>query len=268
MKGKTIIITGASSGIGKALALRFAADSCRLVITGRNRERLLQVANQVEAAGSECLPLVSDVEKPEECANVITETLRLFGSIHVLINNAGISMRGLLTETKPEVLEKVMAVNFWGTVHMSRMALPYLLQTGGSIVAVSSIAGKRGLPGRCAYSASKFAVEGFMQSIRTENLRKGLHVLVACPGFTASGIRNTALGPGGEMQGESPRDESKMMTAEAVADSIFHAIRKRKNSLVLTFNGKLTVLLSKFFPSLADHLIYKHMSKEPGSPFS
>lgn len=228
----------------------------------------MQVASRVEQAGSECLPLVSDVERPEECAHVITETLRRFGSIHVLINNAGISMRGLLSETKPEVLDKVMAVNFWGTVHLSRLALPHLLQTKGSLVAVSSIAGKRGLPGRCAYSASKFAVEGFMQSVRTENLRKGLHVLIACPGFTASAIRDTALGPDGQIQGESPRDESKMMTAEAVAESIYKAIRKRKSSLILTMNGKLTVLLSKYFPSFADRLIYKHLSKEPGSPFS
>lgn len=228
----------------------------------------MQVAAMVEAAGSRCLPLVSDVERSEECEYVIAETIRHFDAIHILINNAGISMRGLLTETKPEVLEKVMGVNFWGTVHLSRLALPHLLQTRGSLVAVSSIAGKRGLPGRCAYSASKFAVEGFMQSVRTENLHKGLHVLVACPGFTASGIRNTALGPGGQIQGESPRDESKMMTAEAVAESIYQAIRNRKKTLVLTLNGKLTVFLSKFFPTFTDLLIFKHMSKEPGSPFS
>jgi short-subunit dehydrogenase len=142
-----------------------------------------------------------------------------------------------------------------------------LLETKGSVVGVSSIAGKKGLPGRTGYSSSKFAMEGFLETLRTENLKKDLHVLVACPGFTATDIRNTALSADGSTQGESPRDEQKMMTADEVAHEIFVAVEKRKRDLILTGNGKLTVWLNKFFPSMMDKLVYNHMAKEPGSPF-
>jgi short-subunit dehydrogenase len=136
-----------------------------------------------------------------------------------------------------------------------------LLEAKGSVVGVSSIAGKKGLPGRTGYSSSKFAMEGFLETLRTENLKRDLHVLVACPGFTATDIRNTALSADGTTQGESPRDEQKMMTADEVANEIFNAVVKRKRDLILTGNGKLTVWLNKFFPSMMDKLVYNHMAK-------
>ena len=142
-----------------------------------------------------------------------------------------------------------------------------LLENKGSVVGVSSIAGYKGLPGRTGYSSSKFAMHGFLESLRIENLKKGLHVLVACPGFTASNIRNSALAADGSSQGETPRNEQKMMQPEVVAEHIVKAVVKRQNNLTLTFNGKLTVLLNKFFPKLVDKLIYNHMSKEPNAPF-
>ena len=131
---------------------------------------------------------------------------------------------------------------------------------------VSSIAGYKGLPGRTGYSSSKFAMHGFLETLRIENMKKGLHVLIACPGFTASNIRNTALNEKGEMQGESPRDEGKMMSAEEVARHIARAISKRKDRLTLTRQGKLTVLLNKLFPKFLDKQVYKHMAREPDSP--
>ena len=123
------------------------------------------------------------------------------------------------------------------------------------------------MPGRTGYSASKFAIQGFLETIRIENLKKGLHVLIACPGFTSTNIRNTALGKDGSQQGESPRDEDKMMTPEEVARHIRRAVDKRKRTLILTSQGKLTVLLNKFFPKLIDKMVYKHMAKETDSPF-
>ncbi len=142
-----------------------------------------------------------------------------------------------------------------------------MLKRKGSVVGVSSIAGYKGLPGRTGYSASKFAMHGFLEALRLENLKKGLHVLIACPGFTASNIRNTALGSDGNMQGESPRDEQKMMQPEEVAKFILKAVLRRQNSLILTRNGKLTVWLNKFIPKWVDRLVYNHMRKEPDSPF-
>jgi short-subunit dehydrogenase len=131
---------------------------------------------------------------------------------------------------------------------------------------MSSIAGKKGLPARTGYSASKFAMEGFLETLRTENLHKGLHVLVACPGFTATNIRNAALSKDKSTQGKSPRNEQKMMQPEAVAERIYSAVEKRKRDLVLSTEGKLTVWLDKFFPSFMDRMVFNHMAKEKDSP--
>ena len=160
-----------------------------------------------------------------------------------------------------------MATNFWGMVYCTKYALPHLLKTKGSVVGVSSTAGKKGLPARSGYSASKFAMEGFLESLRTENLKNNLHVLVACPGFTSSNIRNAALSQDGTTQNESPREENKMMSAVEVAKHIFAAVINRKRDLLLTTNGKLTVWLNKFFPSMMDKVVFNHLKKEPGSPF-
>ena len=160
-----------------------------------------------------------------------------------------------------------MDVNFWGTVYCTKYALPHLLETKGSVVGVISIAGYLGLPARSAYSASKYAVRGFLDTLRVENLKKDLHVLVAAPGFTASNVRLSALAADGSQQGETPRDESKMMTSEEVASHIAKAVDKRKAELILTFvEGKLSVFLKKFFPRLIERLTYNHMAKEPNSP--
>jgi len=165
-------------------------------------------------------------------------------------------------------MKRLMDVNFYGTVYCTKFALPYLLKSRGSLVGVISIAGHVGLPARSAYSASKFAIRGFLDTIRIENLHKGLHVLVAAPGFTASEVRKVALTADGTIQGETPRNEEKMMSAETCARRIITAVDKRKRSLVLTFvEGKLTVFLGNFFPALLDKLTYNHMAKEPDSPF-
>ena len=176
-------------------------------------------------------------------------------------------MRALFADVELSVIKQLMDINFWGTVFCTKHALPYLLKNKGSVVGVSSIAGYKGLPGRTGYSASKFAMQGFLETLRIENLKTGLHVLIACPGFTASNIRNTALSKDGSMQGDSPLDEGKLMTSEEVATRIINAIEKRKDRIVMTTQGKLVVLLNKFFPKLIDKMVYNHMAKEPDSPF-
>lgn len=264
---KVVVITGASSGIGRALTKRYAEPGTALVVGARNFEMLQELANELHGSFKDILVVKTDVSIEGDCKNLISEAVNKFGRIDVLINNAGISMRALFDELDLSVIKKLMDVNFWGTVYCSKFALPHLQATKGSLVAVSSIAGYKGLPGRTGYSSSKFAIHGFMETLRIENLKKGLHVLVACPGFTSSNIRTTALGGDGSQQGESPRDEAEMMSAEEVADRIYKAIQKRKNSLVLTSQGKMTVLLNKFFPKMLDKMVYNHMAKEPNSPF-
>jgi short-subunit dehydrogenase len=266
VKNKVVVITGASSGIGKALAKECAAKGARLSLAAR-RTDLLE-ALKAELPNTEILITTTDVSLEDDCRNLIDQTIQRFGKIDVLINNAGISMRALFEEVDLKVIRQLMDVNFYGTVYCSKYALPYLLQTKGSLVGVISIAGYVGLPGRTGYAASKFAIRGFLDTVRIENLKKGLHVLVAAPGFTASEVRQSALTTDGSQQGETPRDESKMMTSEECAHHIVRAIQKRKRSLILTFTeGKLTVFLGKFLPSLLDKLTYGHMAKEPNSPF-
>ena len=266
MKDKVVIITGASSGIGKALALEYATRGAHVVMAARNEERLHQAAEEVSASGVKVLAVVTDVSLEADCKNLINKSIEEFSGIDVLINNAGISMRALFADTDLDVIRQLMGINFWGTVYCTKYALPHLLETKGSVVGVSSIAGYKGLPGRTGYSASKFAMHGFLETLRIENMKKGLHVLIACPGFTASNIRNTALNEKGMVQGESPRDEGKMMSAEEVARHIANAIAKRKDRLTLTFQGRLTVILNKFFPKFMDKQVYNHMAKEPDSP--
>ena len=155
-----------------------------------------------------------------------------------------------------------MEVNFFGALYCTKFALSSLIERKGTIVGVSSIAGYRGLPGRSGYSASKFALQGWLESIRTELAGDGVHVMWVCPGFTASNIRQAALTRDGSEQGESPMDEEKMMPAEEVAKHILKAIKNKKRTLVLTFTGKQTIFMNKFFPGLADKLVRKFYFKE------
>jgi len=267
MKNKVVIITGASSGIGKALAEVFGKAGAWVVITGRNEANLREVSQQLTAQGITNLPVVADVSIEADNQRMVEETLGQYGQIDVLIANAGITMRALFEDVDLDVIKKVMDINFYGTVYAAKYCLPHLLKTGGSVVGISSIAGFRGLPARTGYSASKFAVNGFLEVLRTEMLHRGVHVLTACPGFTTSNIRNAALTGDGSVQGESPRDEASMMTAEACAKHILKAVRQRKKYLILTRQGKLTVFLNKCFPGWMDKIVYKVMAKEKDSPF-
>lgn len=266
-KDKVVVITGASSGIGKALAYSFASEGSRLVISARNLDRLLEIEKEIKVFNNNVLSVKCDVSDESDCSNLIKATIEKFGTVNILVCNAGISMRALFETVELDVLRKLMDTNFWGTVYCSKYALPYLIQNKGSLVGISSIAGKKGLPGRTGYSSSKFAMEGFLETLRMENLKKGLHVLIACPNFTASEIRTKALLADGSEQGVSPRVEKNLMPAAKVAEIILKAIRKRKRDIILTPLGKLTVWVNYVFPSLVDKIIYRQMAKEPDSPF-
>ena len=266
MDQSVVVITGASSGIGQALAFAFGRTGAAIVFCGRQADALKTTADALTAVGITNLPVVADVSVGDDMQRLMDATVARFGRIDVLINNAGISMRAMFVDADPDVLRKVMDINYMGTVYATRYALPHILKTKGSIVGISSIAGYRGLPVRTGYSASKFAMNGFLEALRTELLHSGVHVLTACPGFTASNIRFAAIDAHGQSTGETMRDEAGMMSAGECADHILRAVQHRKRELILTTQGKFTVFLNKWLPALADKLVYNTLAKEKDSP--
>jgi len=265
-KDKVVIVTGASSGIGEATAREFALNGSKVVLAARTEDRLIETVKKISEFNPNVFYVVTDVSREEDCKKLIERTVERFGGIDILVNNAGLSMRALFTDVKMQVLHRLMDVNFWGTVYCTRYALPYLIERKGSLIGVSSIAGFHGLPGRTGYSASKFAMHGFLETIRIENLKKGLHVMIIAPGFTSTEIRKHALTADGSEQGNSPRDEGKLMPPEAVAKWVLKGIRKKKRNKLLTWEGRATALFQRILPTVIDNAYYHEMAREPKSP--
>jgi short-subunit dehydrogenase len=263
-QNKIIVITGASSGIGKALALGFLAQGAKVALCARNLDKLQEAFSDID--NNNLLLVAADVSQENDCKDFVQAVIEKWGSIDALINNAGISMRALFEEVELDVLRNLMNINFWGTVYMCKYALPSILKSKGIINGISSIAGYRGLPARTGYSSSKFAMQGFLESLRTEMLHTGVHVMWVSPGFTASNIRNTALSASGDAQKETPLAENKLMSAEECADRIIKAMTQRKRTVVMTTQGKLAVWLNKWIPSFVDRQVYNLFLKEPHSP--
>lgn len=264
-KDKVVVVTGASSGIGLAVCREFAKNKARLVLAARSEEKMAEIAGEL-ASQTEVIYVRTDVSVEDDCRKLMEAAVSHFGRIDILVNNAGISMRALFKDLDLDVIRKLMDVNFWGTVYCTKYALPHLLESKGSVVGVISTAGYKGLPARTGYSASKFAINGFLDTLRVENLYNGLHVLVFAPGFTSSNIRKTALLADGAEQGDTPRDEGKMMSAERVARIMLRSIRLRRRRVTLTATSKLLLILIRIFPGLTDRLEYKYMASEPDSP--
>ena len=265
-EGKVAIVTGASSGIGLATATLLAKYKAKVVLAARSEDKLNEICKNLSQY-AEVISVKTDVSVESDCRNLIEQTVKRFGRIDILINNAGISMRAMFKDLDLNVIRRLMDVNFWGTVYCTKYALPYILENKGSIVGVISTAGYKGLPGRTGYSASKFAINGFLDTLRSEHLYDGLHVMIYAPGFTSSNIRKTALMADGSQQGETPREEGKMMTSERVAEIMLNHIRKRSRRATLTFTSKLLLVLTRLFPTITDHMEYWYMAREPDSPF-
>lgn len=264
LKDKVVVITGASSGIGKALADIAYNKGAKVAACARNLEKLNDSFSSYES--SRLLTSSVDVSSESDCEAFINSIVDKWGSVDVLINNAGISMRALFEDTKIEVIKELMNINFFGAVHCTKYALPHIIKAKGAIIGVSSIAGYRGLPARTGYSASKFALQGFLEALRTELLYTGVNVMWVSPGFTASNIRNTARSHDGSAQGETPLDEKKLMSAEECADIIISAIENKKRSKIMTLLGKMTVWVNYIMPSFVDKQSFKRFSEEPDSP--
>jgi NADP-dependent 3-hydroxy acid dehydrogenase YdfG len=267
LNNKTIIITGASSGIGLACAYAFHKKGAKVVMAARNYDVLKETEDKLNVLRNDsALAVKTDVAIESDCKRLIKSAIATFSRVDVLINNAGLSMRANFEDVDLIVLKKLMDVNFWGAVFCTKYALPCLIENKGSLAGVSSVAGLHGLPGRTGYSASKYALQGFLDTVRIENLKKGLHVLEIIPGFVATNVRNTALVADGSAQGESPRKEENMMTPEEVATKIVRAIENRQRRLTTSYEGKLTPVMKLICPALLDKLYFNHMKKEPNSP--
>ncbi|MCQ2133793.1 MAG: SDR family oxidoreductase [Bacteroidales bacterium] len=266
-RDKVVIITGASSGIGLASARLLGSYGAKMVIAARSIGTLYQVAPTISTDPSKVLCVQTDVSVEEECKALIDAAVERFGRIDILVNNAGISMRAMFKDLDLKVIKRLMDVNFWGTVYCTKYALPHLLKTKGSVVGVISVAGYTALPARTGYSSSKYAIRGFLDTIRIEHMHEGLHVLVFAPGYTSSNVRNAALTADGSAQGETPLAEDKLMSAERVAKYMAKALYKRKKTMVLTTLGKASVVAHNIAPNFMDWVTYKYISREADSPF-
>jgi short-subunit dehydrogenase len=257
--GKSIVVTGASSGIGKALCLALAPQRPRLVLAARDAARLGEVAAQCRAAGAEVLVVPTDVTSTDECRRLVAKTVEAFGALDVLVNNAGISMRARFDEIEDlSVYERLMKVNYLGSLYPTHYALPHLKKSRGQIVVMASLAGLTGVPTCTGYAASKHAVFGFFDSLRIELDGTGVSVTTVAPYFVLSELHRRATGPDGKPLGKSPMQEDKIMSAEECAALTVRGMEKRERLVVTNWRGgRLSRVLRVFAPGVVDRLARK-----------
>jgi len=262
LHGKVIAITGAAGGIGSALAAAFDEAGARLALLDRDIEGLTALEAS-RSWGAKPLLLVCDVTDEAACAEQIASAEAHWGGIDVLVNNAGISQRSLFEQTDSDVLRKVMDVNFYGAVHCTRAALPGLLRRRGAVVAMSSVAGFAPLVGRTGYCASKHALEGFMGALRSEVAHRGVSVLVVCPAFTDTGLKQAALGADGASKGDGVRAVSgRLLQPEEVASGLLDALRRDRDRLLLPAVSRLSYYLSRLLPKFYERQMLRSQASE------
>lgn len=253
---KVIIITGASEGIGRALALALAPQRPRLVLAARNAERLDSLAAECTALGAQAHTVATDVTDPEACRALVVAAVARFGGIDVLVNNAGGTMWTRFDEIQdPSIFERLMRLNYLGSVYPTFFALPHLKRAQGRIVAVASMAGLVGVPTRTAYSAAKHAVIGFCDALRVELAGSGVTVTVICPDFVVSEIHKRALGPDGKPLGENPMAGSRIMSAKQCAALMVPAMERRERLVLTSARGRLSRWLKFFAPGMVDRIV-------------
>jgi NAD(P)-dependent dehydrogenase (short-subunit alcohol dehydrogenase family) len=261
-RGASVILTGASSGIGRAMAFLLAAEGARLTLASRDGGRLEAVAARCSELGGTALAVPTDVALPDSCEALVRRAVEAHGGVDMLINNAGVSMWARFEEiTDLGLFDRLIRVNYLGSVYCTHFALPHLKRPGGRIVAVSSLTGKTGVPTRSGYAASKHAMAGFFDSIRIELKPLGISVTVAYPGFVATEVRERALGPDGRPIRTSPVQEDKVMSAEACAGKILRAAALRRRETVMTPRGKLGLWMKLIAPSLVDRTASRAISR-------
>jgi NAD(P)-dependent dehydrogenase (short-subunit alcohol dehydrogenase family) len=262
-RGKVILITGASSGIGRAAAVRLGGLGARLGLAARNREALDTVSAATITAGGEALVVPTDVTEVEQCRQAVEATVERFGRLDILLNSAGLSLRGYFEGSSLEALERVVRVNFLGTLYATHYALPHVKRARGSLVAMSSLTGLRGVPSYAVYGASKFAVRGLYESLRLELKRDGVHVGVVYPGFVDTPLRENVLRPDGRTWPEPPAPPFRIWPVEKCVDRILRLIVKRRaQALLPAFTGPLLTLDDMMRRHLGDWILARQFPPE------
>lgn len=263
-KHKVVVVTGATRGIGRALCWRFAKAGARIVMIGLDSEQLSALQNQVERSGTEVMSIECDITDYDKCRSAMQDVVAQFGGIDVLINNAGISHRSRFDQTEMVVFRRIMEVNYFGAIHCTKAALDSLVQRKGMIITLSSSAGFAPMIGRVAYSASKHALHGLFESLRLELMEKGVHVMMACPGTTATDLRKNAMAGDGSAVSIPVESTHKMSTPQEVAEAIYRGAEKNRRIVIHSRMSKLSWFYWKFFPALYEYKLYKQLGPEFG----
>lgn len=264
---KVVLITGGCAGIGRALAMRFAQAGARLVILDLQRDALDSLVQHLnDHHNCEALGLVCDVADAQAVQRAVAQALERFGGIDVLVNNAGITHRSTFAETEMAVFQRIMAVNYFGAVHCTKAALPSLIARRGQVVVLSSLSGFAPLLYRSAYNASKHALHGLFETLRSELKGSGVNVMLVCPGFTATDLRKNALVGDGSVTQQPPLAIGKVASAQDVAEAIYRGALRRRRLLVLSNVNWRARLLARFFPRLFERVLLPRLSGlKPGS---
>jgi NAD(P)-dependent dehydrogenase (short-subunit alcohol dehydrogenase family) len=253
---KVVLITGGSSGIGRAMAVRLASHSCRVVVAARNPTALEEVVREAESKGGQALAVRTDVAQAEDCRRAVEATVAQFGRLDILLCSAGLSMRTYFENSDLAAMEQVVRVNFLGTLYATYFALPHIKKGRGSLVAMSSLTGLRGIPSYSLYGATKFAVQGLYDSLRLELGRDGVHVGVVSPGFVDTPLRDHVLGPDGRVWPEPPQLPFRVWPVEKCVDRIVRLIVKRRSRALLpAFAGPLLTLDHIFGQWIGDRIL-------------
>ena len=257
-----VVITGGASGIGSALARRFARGGARLGLLDMDAAALEREAAHLASSGTAVVSAVCDVSRRRDCQAAIDAVSERFGRIDALVNNAGITARDRFVDTRAEVFERVMAVNFFGSLYCTQAALPRLKATRGLVVVVESLAGVSPLLGRSAYCASKHALHGLFTTLRAELRSDGVQVMIACPGFVQTNLQLRALGGDGHVTARPQSRIGGQMSAAAVADALYHAALRRRPLVVLTPVGKIAYWVSRLMPLTYERLMARQFAVE------
>lgn len=256
LAGSRIILTGASEGIGRALAIHLAARGARIALAARDGARLASVAG--ECRGGQTLVLPTDVTREEDCRELVAKTCAAWGGIDAVVHNAGITMWSRFDALSDHgIFENLMQVNYLAPVRLTALALPHLKESRGLIVAVASLAGLTGIPERTGYAASKHALIGFFESLRVELAGSGVDVSIVAPDFVVSEIHKRAIGPNGKPLGASPMMQSRIMTAEKCAARIARAMQRRERLVVMSARGRIGRWVKLLAPGLIDRVAAK-----------
>ena len=262
VSGRTVVVTGAGGGLGRALCLRFGRAGARVVALDRDQSGLAETAAALNAAGAPCVGVACDVTREEDCLNAMAEARRAFGGIDLLVNNAGITHRSAFARTAPAVIRRVMEVNFFGALHCTHAALEDLIARRGMLIVISSVAGFAPLIARTGYAASKHALHGFFDSLRSEIEPLGVKVLLVCPSFIQTGIEKNALAGDGGAARHPQAIVGARTTPEVMAQRIFEAARRERRLLLPDRVSRASWWVTRIAPTVYARLMSGKLGKE------